>query len=68
MRLESGNVVGNVFVIAADDQHLSQFPLDGEGLSIDGSTVAHEGAFQHTSTADTSVQEALVATVNASCS
>ncbi len=64
---QSGEWLGNVYVISGSDRYNAIFPADGTGLDIAGTTLTFSGTFTQTSEADPTTGQELTGTASVTC-
>jgi hypothetical protein len=64
---QSGQWVGNVYVISGSDRYNATLPGDGAGLEIDGSSVKFAGTFTQTSETDPATEQEVDGTASVTC-
>ncbi len=64
---QSGEWLGNVYVISGTDRYNGIIPQDGTGLEITGTTVTFSGTFTQTSEADPSTEQEVSGSATVTC-
>jgi hypothetical protein len=64
---QSGDWVGNVYVISGSDRYNAIFPADGTGLDITGTTVTFTGMFAQTSESDPGLEQEVSGSASVTC-